>query len=53
MAEMQQQLAALRSRPNLDGIVAELEERNNEMEELLKHKCAEIEENDDRAIEYV
>ncbi|KAJ7786606.1 hypothetical protein B0H16DRAFT_1491052 [Mycena metata] len=39
MSELQSQLAA------------DLEERNNEMEELLKIKCAEIEENDDRALE--
>ncbi|KAJ6621079.1 hypothetical protein B0H10DRAFT_2018578 [Mycena sp. CBHHK59/15] len=51
MAELEAQLATLRSRPDLQSIVAELEERNNEMEELLKNKCAEIEENDDRAIE--
>ncbi|KAJ6483897.1 hypothetical protein DFH09DRAFT_1004524 [Mycena vulgaris] len=51
MAELQSQLAALQSQPDLEGVVAELEERNNEMEELLKNKCAEIEENDDRALE--
>ncbi|KAJ7492343.1 hypothetical protein FB451DRAFT_1021680 [Mycena latifolia] len=51
MSELQSQLAALQSQPDLGGVIAELEERNNEMEELLKNKCAEIEENDDRALE--
>ncbi|KAJ7269437.1 hypothetical protein B0H12DRAFT_1095850 [Mycena haematopus] len=51
MAEIQRQLTALQSRPDLSGVLADLEERNNEMEELLKNKCAEIEENDDRALE--
>ncbi|KAJ6520109.1 hypothetical protein C8R45DRAFT_808788, partial [Mycena sanguinolenta] len=53
MAEVQQQLTALQSGPDLSSALADLEERNNEMEELLKNKCAEIEENDDRALEYV
>jgi hypothetical protein len=53
MADVQRQLAGLRSQPNLQDALAELEERNNEMEELLRAKCAEIEENDDRALEYV
>ncbi|KAF8910136.1 hypothetical protein CPB84DRAFT_1672964, partial [Gymnopilus junonius] len=51
--ELQRELSALRTRPNLDSALAELEERNNEMEELLRAKCAEIEENDDRVLEYV
>ncbi|KAJ7109927.1 hypothetical protein C8R44DRAFT_800953 [Mycena epipterygia] len=51
MSELQRQLATLQSQPDLGNVVAELEERNNEMEELLKNKCAEIEENDDRALE--
>ena len=50
-ADLQKQLTVLRSRPDLQSAVAELEERNNEMEELLRSKCAEIEENDDRALE--
>lgn len=53
MVDLQKQLAALQSKPDLQGIVAELEERNNEMEELLRCKCAEIEDNDDRVIECV
>ncbi|KAJ7675328.1 hypothetical protein B0H17DRAFT_1207702 [Mycena rosella] len=51
MSELQSQLAALQSQPDLGAVLTELEERNNEMEELLKNKCAEIEENDDRALE--
>ncbi|KAK7063994.1 Wd40 containing snare-dependent exocytosis protein [Favolaschia claudopus] len=51
MTELQRQLSAMHSQPDLTHALAELEERNNEMEELLKNKCAEIEENDDRALE--
>ncbi|KAF8204088.1 hypothetical protein BJ912DRAFT_896040 [Pholiota molesta] len=50
-AEFQRELSALRVRPNLEQALADLEERNNEMEELLRAKCAEIEENDDRVLE--
>ena len=53
MTELQRELSTFRSRPNLEAALAELEERNSEMEELLRNKCAEIEENDDRALEYV
>ena len=52
-ADLQRELTLLRSQPNLGDAVSELEERNNEMEELLRSKCIEIEENDDRALEYV
>jgi hypothetical protein len=41
----------LTGRHDLAEALANLEERNNEMEELLKAKCSEIEENDDRALE--
>ncbi|ESK92696.1 hypothetical protein Moror_15991 [Moniliophthora roreri MCA 2997] len=51
MLNLTRELASLKARPNLEDALAELEERNNEMEELLKLKCAEIEENDDRVIE--
>ncbi|KAG6842464.1 hypothetical protein C0991_007594 [Blastosporella zonata] len=51
MSELNQQLTALQSQPNLQSALVELEERNDEMEELLRKKCAEIEENDDRALE--
>jgi hypothetical protein len=53
MASLQRELAALRSKPDLEETVARLEERNQEMEESLRNKCAEIEENDDRIIEWV
>ncbi|KAF5323386.1 hypothetical protein D9611_005608 [Ephemerocybe angulata] len=51
LTDAQRELERLRSKSNLEQITAELEERNQEMEELLKQKCAEIEENDDRALE--
>ncbi|KIL71523.1 hypothetical protein M378DRAFT_155107 [Amanita muscaria Koide BX008] len=51
MAELQKELDAIRSKPDLAAAVTELEERNNEMEELLRKKCAEIEENDDKVLE--
>jgi hypothetical protein len=53
MTELERELTAFRSMPNLEQALAELEERNSEMEELLRNKCVEIEENDDRALEYV
>ena len=53
MTELEEELSAFRSMPNLEQALAELEERNSEMEELLRNKCVEIEENDDRALEYV
>jgi len=53
MAEVQRELDRHRSKQNLQAIIAELEERNEEMERLLKEKCTEIEENDDRVLEYV
>jgi hypothetical protein len=37
----------------VEAALADLETRNNEMEELLRTKCSEIEENDDRALECV
>ncbi|KAG6873218.1 hypothetical protein C0995_001572 [Termitomyces sp. Mi166 len=51
MSELNYQLTALRAQPDLQSALAELEERNDEMEELLRKKCVEIEENDDRALE--
>jgi len=50
-SEFQRELATLKSRPNFEQALAELEERNNDMEELLRAKCTEIEENDDRVLE--
>ncbi|KAF8665423.1 hypothetical protein AX16_000442 [Volvariella volvacea WC 439] len=51
ITELRDELAMLRSRPKLEAVIAELEERNTEMEETLRTKCKEIEENDDRALE--
>ena len=48
---LRRELATLKAHPRLDDVVAELEERNRDMDELLKSKCAEIEENDDRILE--
>lgn len=48
---MEQEITALMSKGNLEEALADLEERNNEMEELLKQKCAEIEDNDDKTLE--
>ncbi|KAJ3789266.1 hypothetical protein GGU10DRAFT_406358, partial [Lentinula aff. detonsa] len=47
VSQLNQEVETLKSRPDLEGVVAELEERINEMEDLLKKKCEEIEENDD------
>lgn len=51
ISNLRQELAILQANPKLDDVVAELEERNRDMDELLKSKCAEIEENDDRILE--
>jgi proteasome assembly chaperone (PAC2) family protein len=48
---LQREVSSLRRMPNLETALRELEERNNEMEELLRSKCAEIEANDDRVLE--
>ncbi|CCM03743.1 uncharacterized protein FIBRA_05889 [Fibroporia radiculosa] len=51
LASLRRELNALRADPKLEDRLTELQERNLEMEELLKSKCLEIEENDDRFIE--
>lgn len=51
IAEMQRELAALKAKPDFQTIMVGLEERNSDMEELLRAKCAEIEENDDRTLD--
>jgi len=53
LATLHQKIEELRAEPDLQDALAELEERNNEMEELLRQKTTEIEENDDRSLEYV
>ena len=52
VSSLRKELAALRESSKLEGTVAELKEQNAEMEELLRAKCLEIEDNDDRFIEY-
>lgn len=51
VSALRRELATIKANPRLDDIVAELEEKNRDMDELLKSKCAEIEENDDRILE--
>lgn len=51
LASLQREMEELRTMPDLQNAFAELEERNNDMEELLRLKTAEIEENDDRSLE--
>ncbi|TRM66267.1 hypothetical protein BD626DRAFT_487248 [Schizophyllum amplum] len=51
IAALRHDIEALRSKPDMEAALAELEERNVEMEEMLRKKCAEIESNDDRALE--
>ncbi|KII94276.1 hypothetical protein PLICRDRAFT_36532 [Plicaturopsis crispa FD-325 SS-3] len=51
IAGLRREVSTLRAVPSLEGVVAELQEKNQEMEELLRNKCAEIEDNDDRFIE--
>lgn len=48
---LRRELTTLKSHPKLDSVVAELEEKNRDMDELLKSKCAEIEDHDDRILE--
>ncbi|KAG2044351.1 hypothetical protein BDR03DRAFT_908619 [Suillus americanus] len=51
MSSLQWELDAVRSEPKLHDVVAELEEKNREMDQLLQNKCAEIEDYDDRILE--
>jgi hypothetical protein len=44
VTELEGELSAFPSMPNLEQALAELEERNSEIEELLRNKCVEIEE---------
>lgn len=53
ISTLRKELAALQETSKLEETVTDLRERNEEMEELLRAKCLEIEENDDRFIEYV
>lgn len=47
---LRKELLALQETAKLEGTVLDLQDRITEMEELLKAKCQEIEENDDRFI---
>ena len=47
---LQKQLATVEQTVTLQNTITDLEEKNAQMEEWLKAKCAEIEENDDRFI---
>ncbi|KAG2756501.1 hypothetical protein P692DRAFT_20843751 [Suillus brevipes Sb2] len=51
MTSLRWELDAVRSEPKLHDVVAELEEKNREMDQLLQSKCAEIEDYDDRILE--
>jgi chromosome segregation ATPase len=52
LSALREDIVVLRSRPNLEPVIAEMERKNSEMERILRSKCEEVEENDDRFIEY-
>ncbi|GBE77563.1 hypothetical protein SCP_0104410 [Sparassis crispa] len=51
ISALRREVSSLRASPKLEEIIAELKEQNTEMEELLRKKSVEIEENDDRFID--
>ncbi|KAG1826291.1 uncharacterized protein BJ212DRAFT_1475623 [Suillus subaureus] len=51
MSSLRWELDAVRSEPKLRDVVAELKEKNREMDQLLQSKCSEIEDYDDRILE--
>lgn len=51
VAVLRREIAALQFGPELRSALADLEEKNREMDELLRAKCQEIEEYDDRILE--
>ncbi|KAJ3555467.1 hypothetical protein NM688_g2563 [Phlebia brevispora] len=53
VASLRKELVALQETVKLEDTVADLQGKNAEMEELLKAKCQEIEENDDRFIKFL
>jgi hypothetical protein len=53
VTHLQRQLDALRPNPKQDELIAELQERIQGMDSLMRSKTQEIEENDDRFIEYI
>ena len=48
---LKRDLQVMRANPSMEEKIADLEERNMDLEELLRNKCTEIEDNDDRIIE--
>jgi hypothetical protein len=52
-ASLKREIQLLRATPGHDEAVQELEEKISYMDELMRSKTQEIEENDDRFIEYV
>lgn len=51
VAALRREISSLQSGPELRSALADLEERNREMDDLLRAKCQEIEEYDDRILE--
>ncbi|KAH7910446.1 hypothetical protein BJ138DRAFT_1065179 [Hygrophoropsis aurantiaca] len=51
ISALRRELTSIRSQPNLQDIVSDLEEKNQELDDLLKSKCAEIEDYDDRILD--
>ncbi|CAL1694495.1 unnamed protein product [Somion occarium] len=53
IASLRREVESLRGNASLQETIADLREKNEEMEQLLRAKCLEIEENDDRFIELI
>ena len=51
VAALRREVASLQFGPELRSTLADLEEKNREMDDLLRAKCQEIEEYDDRILE--
>ncbi|KAI1793127.1 hypothetical protein LXA43DRAFT_1180530 [Ganoderma leucocontextum] len=51
IASLKRELNALRTQPRFEDQLSELKEKNAEYEELLRAKCLEIEDNDDKFID--
>lgn len=51
IASLRRELNTLRAQPSAEDEIADLREKNAEYEELLRAKCLEIEDNDDKFIE--
>ncbi|TFL03660.1 hypothetical protein BDV98DRAFT_395019 [Pterulicium gracile] len=48
---LKKEIAVWEAKPRLDDMLSELEEKNNELEELLRAKSEEIDENDEKILE--